>query len=129
VQILVRPDELANDPTRAESCSAGPRAAQARRNHAGDNWGCPHRGLAIERQKPLPLMYRGRTLDCGYRLDFLVEGAVVLEVKAIERFAPVHVAQMLSYLRLSKCSVGLLINFHVWWLVRDGIKRVVYRYR
>lgn len=83
------------------------------------------RGLAVERQKPLPLVYRGRTLDCGYRVDLLVENAVIVEVKSIERFEPVHTAQLISYLRLSRCRVGLLINFNVKWLVEDGIKRVV----
>ena len=82
-------------------------------------------GLTIERQKPLPLMYRGQKLDCGYRLDLLVEGKVVVDVKSIERFERVHGAQLLSYLRFSKCKVGLLINFNVKWLVQDGIKRVV----
>jgi GxxExxY protein len=71
------------------------------------------------------LIYRGQTLDCGYRLDLLVDGKVVVEVKSIERFERVYPAQLLSYLRLSKCKVGLLINFNVKWLVRDGIKRVV----
>ena len=75
--------------------------------------------------KPLPLIYRGRTLDCAYRLDLLVEGLVVVEVKSIARFEPVHVAQMISYLRLSKCSIGLLINFNVKWLVANGVRRIV----
>jgi GxxExxY protein len=64
-------------------------------------------------------------LDCGYRLDLLVDGKVVVEVKSIERFERIHGAQLLSYLRFSKCKVGLLINFNVKWLVQDGIKRVV----
>ena len=64
------------------------------------------RGLAFERQKPLPLIYRGRRLDCGYRIDLLVEDVVVVEVKSIERFDRVHGAQLLSYLRLSRCKVG-----------------------
>jgi GxxExxY protein len=83
------------------------------------------RGLSVERQKPLPVVYRGRTLDCGYRLDLLVEGTVVVEVKSVERFERVHAAQLLSHLRFSKCKVGLLINFNVKWLVQDGVKRVV----
>jgi GxxExxY protein len=83
------------------------------------------RRLSIERQKALPLTYRGQTLDCGYRLDLLVEGVVVVEVKAIEQIQRVHKAQLLSYLRLSRCKVGLLINFNVRWLVRDGVRRVV----
>jgi GxxExxY protein len=82
-------------------------------------------GLSVERQKALPVVYRGQTLDCGYRLDLLVEGTVVVEVKTVERFERVHAAQLLSHLRFSKCKVGLLINFNVKWLVEDGIKRVV----
>jgi GxxExxY protein len=83
------------------------------------------RDLQIERQKPLPLVYRGHALEIGYRLDILVENLVVVEVKAIERIERVHGAQLLSYLRLTGCKVGLVINFNVRWLVRDGIKRVV----
>ncbi|MBZ5559663.1 MAG: GxxExxY protein [Acidobacteriia bacterium] len=83
------------------------------------------RELVVERQKALPLVYRGRVLECGYRVDLLVEGAVIVEVKSIERFERVHSAQLLSYLRLSGCKVGLLINFNVKWLVQDGVKRVV----
>ena len=83
------------------------------------------RGLSVERQKPLPVVYRGQTLNCGYRLDLLVEGQVVVEVKSVERFERVHAAQLLSHLRFSKCKVGLLINFNVKWLTREGIKRVV----
>ena len=83
------------------------------------------RGLTFERQKGLPLVYRGRALDCGYRIDLLVEGEVVVEVKAVERLEPIHTAQVLSYLRLSGRKVGLLINFNVKWLAGDGLRRVV----
>jgi GxxExxY protein len=83
------------------------------------------RGYAIERQKGLPLTYRGRTLDCRYRLDLLVEDCVIVEVKAVEKLDRVHTMQLLSYLRLTGCKVGLLFNFHVRWLVRDGVRRVV----
>ncbi len=72
----------------------------------------------------MPLTYRGQTLDIGYRLDLLVEEKVVVEVKAIERLKPVHQAQLLSYLRLTGCKVGLLINFNVKRLVEDGLKRI-----
>jgi GxxExxY protein len=82
-------------------------------------------GLLFERQKALPLVYRGQTLDCGYRIDFLVASSVIVEVKAIERVEPVHCAQVLSYLRLSGCKLGLLINFNVKWLSDEGIKRIV----
>jgi GxxExxY protein len=86
------------------------------------------RGLEFERQKPLPLIYRGCSLDCGYRLDLLVEKAVIVEIKAIDGLGPIHTAQVLSYLRLSGCRVGLLINFNVKWLVRQGIKRLVHQF-
>ena len=81
--------------------------------------------LFVERQKALPLIYRGQMLDCGYRIDLLIERLVIVEVKSIERFERVHSSQLLSYLRLSGCKVGLLINFNVKWLVDDGLKRVV----
>jgi GxxExxY protein len=83
------------------------------------------RGLRVDRQKPVPLVYRGVHLDCGYRIDILVEELVVVEVKSIERLERVHSAQLLSYLRMLKRHVGLLINFNVQWLVRDGIRRIV----
>ncbi len=83
------------------------------------------RGLRVERQKPLPLLYRGVRLDCGFRVDLLVEDLVVVEVKSIESLERVHSAQVLSYLRMLKRSVGLLINFNVQWLVRDGVRRIV----
>jgi GxxExxY protein len=82
------------------------------------------KGLHVERQKPVPLIYRGHRLDCGYRVDMIVEDAIVIEVKAIERLEKVHSAQVLSYLRQLKLKLGLLINFNVKWL-QDGIKRVV----
>ena len=81
-------------------------------------------GLKVEQQKPLPVVYREVKLDCGYRLDLLVEEAVIVEVKAVDRLAPIHQAQLLSYLRLSGCKVGLLINFNVK-VLKDGIRRVV----
>jgi len=83
-----------------------------------------NRGLSIERQKALPLIYKNQRLDCGFRLDLLVEEAVVVEVKAIERFERVHVAQLMSYLKCADCRVGLLMNFNVA-LFKDGLKRVV----
>jgi GxxExxY protein len=83
------------------------------------------RGLMVHRQKPLPLVYRGVRMDCGYKIDLLVDDLVVVEVKAIERLERVHSAQVLSYLRMLKLRVGLVINFNVQWLVRDGIRRVV----
>jgi len=81
-------------------------------------------GLVVEQQKPLPVVYREVKLDCGYRLDLLVAGRVIVEIKAVNRLAPIHQAQLLSYLKLSGCKVGLLINFNVE-VVKDGIRRVV----
>lgn len=78
----------------------------------------------VETQVGLPVVYDGQKLDLGYRIDLLVENSVIVEVKCVEAIHPVHEAQLLSYLRLSGKSVGLLINFHVARL-RDGIKRIV----
>jgi GxxExxY protein len=83
------------------------------------------RGMAVERQKPLALVYGDVSLDCAYRIDLLVEDAVVVEVKSVARLDSVHEAQLLSYLTLSKKTVGLLLNFNVKLLARDGIKRRV----
>jgi GxxExxY protein len=80
--------------------------------------------LKVERQKSVPLIYRGVHLDCGYRLDFLVEDKVVVEVKAVDKLEPIHEAQLISYLKLSGCKVGLLINFKVNTL-KHGIRRFV----
>jgi GxxExxY protein len=84
-------------------------------------------GFGIERQKPVPLVYRGTVVDCAYRLDLLVNREVIVEVKSVEKFSPVHLAQMLSYLRLMQLSVGLIINFNVQFLPQ-GIKRVVNKF-
>jgi len=81
-------------------------------------------GVRIDEQVPLPVIYRDVKLDCGYRMDFVVEDAVIIEVKAMEHLAPVHHAQLLSYLRLADKRVGLLINFHVRML-KEGIRRIV----
>jgi GxxExxY protein len=84
------------------------------------------RGFNIERQKALPLTYKHQKLDfVGYRIDLLVEDAVIVEVKAVEKLERVHSAQLLSYLKFARCRVGLLFNFNVSWLTRDGLKRVV----
>lgn len=83
------------------------------------------RDIAFERQKSVPVYYKGTQLDCGYRLDFLVAGLVVVEVKAIDQLQPIHQAQLLSYLKLGGWKLGLLINFHVP-LLREGVKRVVF---
>jgi GxxExxY protein len=81
-------------------------------------------GLKIERQKPVPLVYKNVRLDCGYRLDLVVEGEVVVEVKSVSDAIAIHEAQLLSYLKLTGCQVGLLINFNVK-LLRHGIRRII----
>ena len=82
------------------------------------------RGLNVEVQRVLPIVYDGVEVDAGYRLDLLVEGLVIVELKAVEKIVPLHEAQLLSYLKLSGLKVGLLINFNVLRL-KDGIKRMV----
>jgi len=82
------------------------------------------RGYKVEQQKPLPMTYKEIKLDAGYRLDFLVEDKVIVEIKSSDGIAPIHDAQILSYLKLSGCKVGLLINLNVK-LVKNGIKRFV----
>ena len=83
------------------------------------------RGFGVEQQKAVPLTYRGLRLDCGYRMDLLVERVVIVEVKSIERFEPVHGAQLVTYLQQSGCKVGLVLNFNVKWFSRQGILRRV----
>lgn len=81
-------------------------------------------GLKVERQKALPLIYKEIKLDAGYRIDILVEDCIVIELKAVEELTDVHLAQVLTYLKLSKCRLGLLVNFNVKYL-KNGIKRVI----
>ena len=81
-------------------------------------------GLAVERQKTLPLVYKDIRLDQGYRLDLLVDKQVIVELKVVEQFTPVHEAQILSYLKFSGCQIGLLINFNVK-LLKNGIRRFI----
>lgn len=81
-------------------------------------------GYKVEQQKPLPVVYKGVRLECGYRLDLVVEDLVIIEIKAVETLAPIHDAQLLSYLKLSGKRVGLLMKFHVR-VLKDGLKRVV----
>jgi GxxExxY protein len=85
-------------------------------------------GLRVERQKPVPLVYEAIRMDCGFRADLVINGRVVVEVKAKEALHPVDEAQLLSHLRLLDIPVGLLINFHVV-LLKDGIRRMVNNYR
>ena len=82
------------------------------------------RGIKFQRQVPLPLNYKGLKLDCGYRMDLLVEDKVVVELKTVEVIAPIHEAQMLTYLKLRDIRIGLVINFNVRLLV-EGIRRLV----
>lgn len=84
-------------------------------------------GLKVEKQKRLPLIYDEVHLDCGYRIDLLVEKKLVIETKAVDALNDVHLAQILTYLKLSDCRLGLLINFNVV-LLKKGIKRVVNNY-
>lgn len=80
-------------------------------------------GLVIERQKALPLIYETVKLDIGYRIDLLIENKLIIELKAVEVLNDVHFAQLLTYLKLSNCKLGLLINFNVS-LIKNGIKRI-----
>lgn len=82
------------------------------------------RKVSFERQKPIPLVYKDAKLDCGYRLDILVEGKIVVELKSIDGLGPIHDAIVLTYLKLSGHKLGLLINFNVT-LLKDGIKRFI----
>ncbi len=81
-------------------------------------------GLKLEEQKPLAVVYKQVRLDCGYRLDLVVEDEIIVEIKAVEKLLPIHEAQLLSYLRLAKKRVGLLMNFHVT-VLKIGLKRIV----
>ena len=82
------------------------------------------RGLTVERQVAVPLYYKGIELEAGYRIDLLVDGKVIVEVKAVERLHPIVTAQVLTYMKLSNTSVGLILNFHSA-LLRDGVQRLV----
>jgi len=82
------------------------------------------RGLNFEKQKPLSVTYKNKKLDCGYRLDIVVENEIILELKSCEKIEPIHKAQLLTYLKLSGLHLGLVLNFNVP-LMRDGIVRIV----
>ena len=81
-------------------------------------------GLSFDRQKPLPIHYKGIKLDCGYRLDIVVENAIILELKSCEKIEAIHKAQLLTYLKLTGHNLGLILNFNVI-VLRNGIIRVV----
>ena len=81
-------------------------------------------GIKVERQKAIPIQYKDVKLDCGYRLDLLVEEKIILEVKSVDELTKVHEAQLVTYLKLSGCQVGLLMNFNVR-ILKQGIRRIV----
>ena len=81
-------------------------------------------GLQVEKQKALPLVYEEVKLDIGYRIDLIVENKLIIEVKSVEELHDIHLAQILTYLKLSNCKLGLLINFNTL-LFKDGVKRVI----
>jgi GxxExxY protein len=83
--------------------------------------------LLVEKEKSLPLIYEDVKLDCGYRLDLIVENRVIIETKSVQAFTDIHMAQILTYLRLTEVRIGLLLNFNVLRM-KDGIKRVVNGY-
>lgn len=82
-------------------------------------------GIPFQRQLELPVQYKGFQLDCGYRIDILVDNKIILEIKSVETLLPIHEAQLMTYLKLSGCKLGLLMNFNVV-LMKDGIKRLVH---
>lgn len=81
------------------------------------------RGIKFERQKSLPVEYKGKILDCSYRLDIVIQDQIILELKCVEKILPIHEAQLLTYLRLSGKKTGLILNFNTT-LLKDGIKRL-----
>ncbi len=81
-------------------------------------------GLKIERQKPVPVIYKEVKLECGYRIDIIVENLVIIELKSVDAISPVHVAQILTYMKFAEKKIGLLINFNVLRL-KDGIRRFI----
>jgi len=85
------------------------------------------RGIKFEKQKPLPIEYKGVKLDCGYRLDIVVDNLVILELKAVDKILPINEAQLMTYLKLSGLNLGMLINFNVK-RIKEGIKRIVYNF-
>lgn len=80
-------------------------------------------GLLVEKQKPLPLVYKEVELEIGYRVDLLLENKLIIEIKSVDELNDIHLAQILTYLKLSNCKLGMLINFNVV-LIKDGIRRV-----
>jgi GxxExxY protein len=89
------------------------------------NWELLQSGFKVERQKPVPVIYKEVKLECGYRIDLLVESIVVMELKSVDALIPVHEAQILTYMKFADKSIGLLINFNVT-LLKNGLKRYVF---
>jgi len=85
-------------------------------------------GLKVEKEKPLPLVYEEVKLDCGYRIDLFVEDKIIVELKSVEALNDIHLAQVLTYLKLNNSKIGLLINFNVIQLIK-GVKRVINKYK
>jgi GxxExxY protein len=85
-------------------------------------------GVQYTRQQPLPVIYKGVRLDCGYQMDIVVEKAIILELKTVEKLLPIHEAQLLTYLKLTGLSLGLLLNFNVP-VLKYGVRRIVNNYR
>ncbi|MDR3694658.1 GxxExxY protein [Mucilaginibacter sp.] len=83
------------------------------------------KGLYVEKERPLPLIYKDIRMDCGYRLDLLVENKIIVEIKAVEVLNDIHLAQVLTYLKVSGCKLGLLMNFNVL-KIKDGVRRVIH---
>jgi len=88
------------------------------------SWELRQRGFDVEKQVPVPIRYKGLTLDEGYRIDLLVEGKLLLELKSIDKVQPIHMAQVLTYLKMTGLKMALILNFNVL-LMRSGIKRIV----
>ncbi len=80
--------------------------------------------ITYERQKEIPIVYKELSIECGYRIDLLVENSIIVELKSVEKFAPVHTAQIITYMRLANIKTGLLINFNVT-VLKNGLKRFV----
>lgn len=84
-------------------------------------------GLKVEKEKPLPLIYEEVKLNCGYRVDLMIENQIIVELKVVDELTDIHLAQVLTYLKLADCRIGLLINFNVTQLTK-GLKRVINKY-
>ena len=86
------------------------------------------RGVPFTRQQPLPVVYKGVRLECGYQMDLVVNNGIIVELKSVEKLLPIHEAQLLTYLKLADLTLGLLLNFNVF-VFKQGIRRIVNKYR